>query len=219
MSDWTSNFSALRDLPDETRQLLLKNASVMQLSAGKKVYGPHIVPENFLLLISGVIRVQQTSESGREIVLFRVNDGESCALTTACLMSFEPYTAEAIVERNATAVAIPRQTFDELIARSAEFRRFVFTSFGVRIAGLFHLIDEILSNRIDIRFSEKLLELAGDGNVIAVTHQQLAHELGTAREVITRQVGEFQRRNWIESTRGKIIMRDRDAIISLSKQR
>lgn len=219
MYDWTSNFSALQNLSVNTRQLLLENASILKLGSGKKVYGPQIIPENFLLLIKGVIRVQQTSESGREIVLFRVNGGESCALTTACLISFEPYTAEAVVEQDATAVAIPRQTFDELIAMSAEFRRFVFTSFGVRIAGLFHLIDEILSNRIDIRLSEKLLELAGDGDEIAVTHQQLAHELGTAREVITRQIGEFQRRNWVESSRGKIIMRDRAAITSLSRQR
>jgi CRP-like cAMP-binding protein len=90
------------------------------------------------------VRVQQVSEGGREIVLYRVSAGESCALTTACLMGYEDYLAEAVAETDVRAVAIPRATFDDLIARSPEFRRFVFTAFSRRVTDLFHVIEEIV---------------------------------------------------------------------------
>ncbi len=130
--------------------------------------------------------------------------GESCALTTACLMGYEEYQAEGIAETDVEAIAVPRTTFDELIARSAEFRRFVFTAFSVRITNLFKIIDEVAFSRMDIRLAQKLLDLAGADGRVAITHQQLASELGTAREVISRQLHEFQRRNWISATRGEI---------------
>jgi CRP/FNR family transcriptional regulator len=66
------------------------------------------------LLREGTVRVQQVSENGREIVLYRVFAGESCALTTACLIGYEEYQAEGIAETDVEAVAIPRSTFDEL---------------------------------------------------------------------------------------------------------
>lgn len=198
------------------QQKLQKNTSVMNLEPGVKVFGPGKAPESFLLLIRGIVRVQQVSGSGREIVLYRVVAGESCALTTACLMSYEHYQAEAVVEEYTQAVAIPRSTFDELISSSAEFRQFVFTAFSQRVTSLFHVIDEILFGRIDIRLAEKLLELANENNDIEKTHQQIAHELGSVREVISRQLREFQRRNWIESHRGKLSLIDRASLQELA---
>lgn len=100
------------------------------------------------------------------------------------------------------AVAVPRSTFDDLIARSAEFRQFVFTAFSVRITNLLKVIDEVAFSRIDIRLAQKLLDLSDAEGRVALTHQQLASELGTAREVISRQLHEFQRRKWITATRG-----------------
>ena len=93
-------------------------------------------------------------------MLYRVAAGESCALTTACLMGYEDYPAEAIAETDIRAVAIPRATFDDLIARSAEFRRFVFTAFSTRVTNLFRIIDEVAFSRMDIRLAHKLLELS-----------------------------------------------------------
>ena len=214
--NWISHFPGLLTLSDEMQQKLNNNTSVMNLEPGVRVFGPGKAPESFLLLIQGIVRVQQVSASGREIVLYRVVAGESCALTTACLMSYEHYQAEAIVEESTQAVARPRSTFDDLIANSAEFRQFVFTAFSQRVTNLFHVIDEILFARIDIRLAEKLLELANKNNEIEKTHQQLAHELGSVREVISRQLREFQRRNWVESHRGKINLTDRNSLLDLA---
>ena len=201
--DWTVHFPGLRKLEPSIGKPLVETSKIITLPAGTRIFGLGQSPESYLLLLDGTVRVQQVSDTGREIVLYRVSAGESCALTTACLMGYEDYQAEGIAETDVEAVAIPRATFDDLIARSAEFRRFVFTAFSVRVTNLFKIIDDVAFSRIDIRLAQRLLELADDEGRVSLTHQQLASELGTAREVISRQLHEFQRRNWITASRGE----------------
>jgi len=202
--NWITHFPGLSKLPADAAGALLAASRVVRLPAGTRIFGPGQAPEAFILLIHGTVRVQQVSEGGREIVLYRVSAGESCALTTACLMSYEDYQAEAIAESDVEAVAIPRATFDDLIARSADFRRFVFTAFSRRVTDLFRVIEEVAFARVDVRLAQRLLQRANDQGHIDLTHQQLASELGTAREVISRQLNEFQRRGWISTSRGAI---------------
>ena len=216
-ADWTIHFPGLRKLEPAIAKPLIETSKVVHLPAGTTIFGPGQSPESYLLLITGTVRVQQVSETGREIVLYRVAAGESCALTTACLMGYEEYQAEGVTETDVEAVAIPRGTFDELIAKSAEFRRFVFTAFSVRVTNLFRIIDEVAFSRIDIRLAQKLLELADVAGRVALTHQQLASELGTAREVISRQLHEFQRRKWIETSRGALTIEQPVALKNLAK--
>ena len=201
---WIERFPDFKDLPDGQRQRLESDSRLVSLPEGARIFGPGHAPSHFLLLLEGSIRVQQVSENGREIVLYRVAAGESCALTTACLLGDEDYGAEGIAETAIEAVAVPRAAFDDLIAQSSLFRRFVFKAFSERIAGLFRIIDEIAFSRIDIRLAQKLLQLLNAHGDVEATHQQLATELGTAREVISRQLHEFQRRGWLKSGRGII---------------
>ncbi len=159
-TDWISSFPGLGRLEPTIAKPLIATSKVIRLSAGTRIFGPGQAPDAFLLLISGTVRVQQVSDAGREIVLYRVSAGESCALTTACLMGYEDYQAEAIAETDVEAVAIPRATFDDLIARSAEFRRFVFTAFSHRVTDLFRIIEDVAFSRVDVRLAQRLLELA-----------------------------------------------------------
>ena len=215
-SGWIDHFPGLRRLPGDLLTTLENQSTIISLPEGSRIYGPGQSPEAYLLLLEGTVRVQQVSESGREIVLYRVTDGESCALTTACLMGYEDYLAEAIAETDVKAVAIARAAFDDLIARSPEFRRFVFTAFSTRVTNLFRIIDEVAFSRMDIRLAAKLMELSHGGDTVAATQQQLASELGTAREVISRMVSEFQRRGWVSPTRGSIAITDRPALERLA---
>lgn len=215
-ADWTSHFPGLSKLDPVTAKPLIATSKVVRLPAGTRIFGPGQAPEAYLLLISGTVRVQQVSDAGREIVLYRVSAGESCALTTACLMGYEEYQAEAIAESDVEAVAIPRATFDDLIARSAEFRRFVFTAFSTRVTNLFRIIEDVAFSRVDVRLAQRLLELSDPKGHIDLTHQQLAAELGTAREVISRQLNEFQRRGWISTSRGAIDIARPDALRQLA---
>jgi CRP/FNR family transcriptional regulator, anaerobic regulatory protein len=214
--DWTYSFTGLKTLELKVAKLLVETSKVVRLPAGTKIFGPGQAPEAYLLLLKGTVRVQQVSDTGREIVLYRVSAGESCALTTACLMGYEEYQAEGIAESDVEAVAVPRRTFDDLIAGSAEFRRFVFTAFSVRITNLFRVIEDVAFSRVDVRLAQRLLELGGEKGRIDLTHQQLAAELGTAREVISRQLNEFQRRGWIAISRGAVDVARPEALRQLA---
>jgi len=202
--DWIASFPGLQKLEPAIARPLIETSRIARLPAGTRIFGPGQAPEAYLLLVKGTVRVQQVSETGREIVHYRVSAGESCALTTACLMGYEKYQAEGIAETGVEAVAVPRATFDDLIARSAEFRRFVFTAFSARITDLFRIIEEVAFARVDVRLAQRLLTLADPAGHIELTHQQLAAELGTAREVVSRQLNEFQRRGWIATSRGVV---------------
>ena len=96
------------------------------------------------------------------------------------------------------------------------FRDFVFAAYARRITDLFRVIDDVAFGRIDMRLADRLIALSGGGHDLHVTHQQLATELGTAREVVSRQLTEFQRRDWIRQSRGQIDLLDRAALARLA---
>ncbi|WP_111481315.1 Crp/Fnr family transcriptional regulator [Celeribacter halophilus] len=214
--DWIDRFAGLSTLEPRLRARLVAQSQIVHLPAGTVLFGPGKRPENLLLLTEGTARVQQTTEGGREIVLYRVHGGESCVMTTACLLAYEDYTAEGIAETDVDAVAIPRRVFDDLIAHSQSFRDFVFSAYSRRITDLFHVIEEIAFQKVDIRLAQKLLELTNGEPVLKVTHAQLAAELGSAREVISRQLQEFQRRGWVQTARGEVRLIDREALDALA---
>lgn len=216
---WIDRFPSLKELPAELRQHLQAESRIVVLPEGTRIFGPGQSPSNFLLLLDGTIRVQQVSESGREIVLYRVSAGESCALTTACLMGHDQYHGEGIAETPIEAVAIARGAFDELIANSSVFRQFVFQAFSARMTDLFRVIEDVAFARMDVRLAQKLLQLKNPKGEIEATHQQLAVELGTAREVVSRQLNEFQRRGWLKSGRGVIAIMQERALQELGRAR
>ena len=180
-NSWRTAFPGLEGISDGVSELLDKRSRQITLHKEALIFGPGNPAENLLLLLSGTVRIQQLSEDGREIVLYRVHAGESCVLTTACLLAFEDYSAEGIAETEIEAIMIPRDVFDELMAISKEFRAFVFEAYSKRITDLFLVIEEIAFKRMDIRVAQKLLELQDARFVLRLTHQQLATELGTAR--------------------------------------
>lgn len=202
-ADWIDRFVGLKKLQADIRSDLIKGSKLVSLPAGAVIFAPGQSADNLLLLLEGTVRVQQRSETGREVFLYRVHAGESCVLTTACMLAFEEYSADGIAEVDVKAVAIPRKTFDDLVARSPVFRQFVFTAYSRRITDLFTLIDDIVFQRMDVRLASRLLELADGAQVVHATHATLGTELGTAREVISRTLAEFQRRGWVEQSRGE----------------
>jgi CRP/FNR family transcriptional regulator len=205
-------------LEAEYRRTLARSSRVLQVPANSVVFSPGSAPEHLLLLLEGTIRIQQTSSGGREIVLYRITAGECCVLTMVCLMASEEYSAEGLSETEAKAVAVPRDVFDDLMARSQVFRQFVFNTYSSRITELFLTIQEVAFSRIDIRLAQKLLELAGAAGALSMTHYQLSVELGSAREVISRQLQEFQRRGWVSLERGKISVIDAGALRALGRE-
>lgn len=215
-TDWIDTFPELGDLPADERRYLIDHADVVRVPAGQTVFAPGKKPEGFMLIIAGTVRVQQAGENGREIVLYRVSAGESCVMTTACLLSDEDYLAEGITETDVEAVVLAKAGFDAIMGRSAEFRRLVFTRYAARMSDLQRLVEDIAFTRMERRLAHKILELAGDDGDLALTHQDLAAELGTAREVVSRQLKEIARRGWVETTRGHVRVLDRAALARIA---
>lgn len=215
--DWTERFQGTRALPRAIRDRLIDVARVIHLREGAQVFGPDNVPDSLFFLHDGRIRVSQTSEKGREIVLYRVDAGESCVLTTACMLAEEAYNAEGIAETDITAVVLPKPAFDRLVSEEEAFRKFVFAAYSRRLIDLLRVVDDVAFGRVDVRLAERLIALAGDRKEIPATHQQLASELGTAREVISRILQDFQKRGMIAQSRGRITFIDKPALRVLAQ--
>ncbi len=216
-ASWIDRFKGLSQLPADIRSQLESGSQIVNVPAGTQVFSPGQTADNLLLLLDGTIRVQQKSDTGREVFLYRVHAGESCVLTTACMLAFEDYSADGIAETDVSAVAIPRETFDDLVARSEVFRNFVFAAYSRRITDLFTLIDDIVFQRMDVRLAARLLELSDHNNIVRATHALLGTELGTAREVISRILSEFHRRGWIEQSRGEVHLINRDGLEQMTR--
>ncbi len=217
MTDWLETFPALAALPAQDRAILTDRAKRVTLPKGTTVFAPGRPPESFLLLLDGTVRVQQASASGREIVLYRVSAGETCIMTTACLLADELYSAEGIAESTVMAVAIPKAAFEDALARSPGFRRLVFSEYSNRFSDVMHVVEEVAFERLDKRLAQRLLALAGADDTLTTTHQELATELGTAREVVGRQLKELERRGWVALSRGRIVLTDRNSLAGLAE--
>lgn len=215
--DWTSSISVGAVLDQATRARLRSLTHSVTAPAGTRLFGEGSPCQDYLILLSGLVRVQKVSQNGREIVLYRVEPGETCVVTTACLMSGLDYDAEGIAETDITAEALPMSGFRELIAGSAGFRDFVFRAYGLRISSLLMLIEEVAFGRIDQRLAACLPDHVEDGSAVNATHQELAVELGTAREVVSRQLKDFERRGWVRRGRGQVLIVQPEALESLTK--
>ncbi|OHC73445.1 MAG: Crp/Fnr family transcriptional regulator [Rhodospirillales bacterium RIFCSPLOWO2_12_FULL_58_28] len=215
--DWVAAFPGLRDLEMEPLKTLRAAATPVTVPAGTVLFQEGSECGKYILVLDGSVRVQKISESGREIVLYRVENGQACVLTTSCLMCGETYGAEGVSETEVKAVALPKSAFRSLLATSEKFREFVFTIFGKRISDLMMIIEEVAFHRIDGRLAQFLLEHADAEKCLNKTHQELAAELGSVREVISRQLKEFERRGWVALSRKRIEILNAAALADLKK--
>lgn len=216
IGDWTERFEGTRVLPRPVRDRLNKVAKVRTFPKAHQVFGPSNIPDSLLFLYEGTIRVSQTSDNGRDIVLYRVDAGESCVLTTACMLAEEAYHAEGVAETNITVIILPKMAFDTLVADEPAFRKFVFAAYSRRLIDLLRVVDDVAFGRIDVRLADRLLALAGGDREITATHAQIASELGTAREVISRVLHDFQKRGFVAQSRGRIALIDKPALRGLA---
>ena len=213
---WIETFEGLNALEPEWKNAIARKSRLVSIPKETKVFEPGKSVNDMIFLLEGTGRVQQVSEGGREIVLYRIEAGQSCIMTASCLLGHEEYSAEGISETKIVAAVIPQDAFNELLANSASFRSFVFSTFSQRLAELMTIINEVAFRRLDIRLAQKLLDLSSNTHEVKITHQQLATELGTVREVVSRQLQEFHRRNWLELNRGLIVIKERRGLIELA---
>jgi len=198
---------------DVLLQQLRRQVQRVQLPAGQTVFHRGDTCRNYLVVIHGSVRVQALSAGGREVVLYRVTDGQSCVITTSCLISEESYPAEGITDEETEAMVIPQAVFSEALGYSEAFRRFVFANQGRRLGDLIRRVEDVAFGRVDARLAKHLVDrCANRPGSVSATHQQLASELGTAREVISRQLKVFEREGFIAVHRGAVEVIRPDAL-------
>ncbi|SEH40284.1 Crp/Fnr family transcriptional regulator [Magnetospirillum fulvum] len=212
-----SRHPSLPDLDPVSARVFDAAARQVRVPAGTVLFRDGATCQNYVLVIEGAIRVHKISEGGREIVLYRVESGQTCVLTTNCLITARDYDAEGIAETDVEMIVLPVSAFRQLLGLSESFRDFVFSAYASRLSDLLLLIEEVAFGRIDVRLAGWLAARVGLGGPIRATHQEIAVELGTAREVISRQLKEFERRGWVRLGRGLIEPSDPVALRQLSQ--
>lgn len=212
---WRRNCAGLANLGVEAGRLL-DDLAPITVDAGVALFSPGGACPGFVIVIDGCVRVTLTSASGRSLVLYRVGPGETCVQTTLCLMAGRDYSAEGVTERPTRIVVIPRARFEALMADTA-FRGFVFDRFGARLDDVTHVLETIAFTRIDARLAQALLTRADARGEVAATHQDLADEIGSAREVVSRQLKSFAQDGLIEAGRGALALRDVAGLKALSR--
>jgi CRP/FNR family transcriptional regulator len=164
------------------------------------------------LLISGVVRVYKIGETGREITLYRFGNGESCILTANAILSQKKFPAVATVEKEAEAIMIPADTFRDWVRRYDLWREFVFELLSQRLSAVMAIVEEVAFRRMDVRLAALLAERSQRIDTINITHQAIASELGSSREVISRILEDFSAQGMVEVSRGSIKILDREAL-------
>lgn len=190
-------------------------AHVVSLPAGRVVYHEGDACEYYLAVNAGVIRVQKVTHDGHELVLYRIGPGQTCRLTNACLLGGQCYPAHAVVERDAVVLYLPKMRFRDIFEQSPEFRQWVFCSIEHGMHDWVGSIEALVHNPMERRLACLLFERAGAESMLRVTHYDLARELGTAREVVSRLLKGFEHHGWIKLHRGAIEILDSRSLACL----
>lgn len=184
---------------------------------GTCLFSPGSNAQSFLVVLSGTVRVEQTSAAGRSVVLYRVLPDESCVMTTSCLLSGQPYGSFGYAEGDLDALSLSQNAFRALLSDDPDFTAAVFAVFSERLVELTEVIDELLLHRADQKLAVWLSERGARDAPIAITHQRLAQELGTVREVVSRILKDFERRQWVALARGSITVQSASELARFGK--
>lgn len=207
MKDYTRLFElypALTETDPEIRAAALAQAQILTVPAGTVLFDERQPCQGFPFVLAGAVRVMKAAANGRELPLYRVLPGETCIITSSCLLGHTDYNARGVAEGATELVFLPRAQFDGLLG-SPPFRNFVFQLFAERIAELMQLVEEVAFHKLDRRLAALLL---GKGRTLHLTHQQLADELGSVREMVTRLLKGFAEQGLVTLGREQIEILD-----------
>lgn len=194
---------------DPGTRALLDALPVVEVPAGTTLFDEGQSCRGFPMVLAGGVRVCKGSATGREIQLYRVEPGESCILTSGCLLGSVPYSARGVADSGASLVLLPPALFARLVADHPPFRAYVFGLFGERVAELMQLVEEVAFRKLDQRLAALL---AARGRVVHATHQELADELGSVREIVSRVLKGFADRGMVALSREQIEVLDPRAL-------
>lgn len=202
------HYPMLQELASSRLEALLATCTTLRLQSGTVIFDENQACQGFPLLLTGSVRVSKSSANGRELQLYRVLPGESCILTSSCLLGNTRYQARGIVVEPVDLIMLPAPVFHDLLGCEA-FRQYVFMLFTERLTDLMELVSSVAFQKLDQRLAALLV---GKANPIHATHQALADELGSAREIISRLLKGFSDQGWVRLGREQITLTDPAAL-------
>jgi CRP/FNR family transcriptional regulator, anaerobic regulatory protein len=206
----------LQTAPAAMRTEFLTAARSAEIPPGSPLLSPGQYCAGVAFLTAGRVRVYQVGEEGREVTLYHLGPGECCVLTVACLLGGQPFPALARTETDVRAWSVTAVDFRGWVDRHQFWRDYVFSLLGRRLGEVLHRVEDVAFRRIDVRLAAALLRRAGStGRYVTVTQQQLADELGTAREVVSRTLARLRSDGLVRVARGRIEVLDRAGLVAV----
>ena len=196
----------------ERDEVLARETRRLDVPADTLLFDQGSTCQGFPMVLSGAVRVARGSAGGRSLELYRVAPGEICVVSASCLFGHAALAAHGQTSEATELVLLTPAGFDRWAANPA-FRRYIFGIFADRLAELMALVEAVAFWRLDYRLAQTLL---AQGPVIRATHQALADELGTVREIVTRLLRRFERDGWVLLGRERVDLLDTPALQALA---
>lgn len=209
-------FPFLQEADSDFCRAFFDSVILAHLKTGNEVCAEGNTCTHLPLLVEGVARIYKSGETGKEITLYRIRPGESCVLTASCILSGRPFPATANVESNLTAALVPAEFVRKWIGRDSAWRAYIFSLVADRLSAIIQVVEEVVFQRLDQRVAAYLLR-HGSGSPAAIhaTHQEIADELGTSREVVSRLLKSFEQSGAIRLSRGQVTVVDSDYLLGV----
>jgi len=214
LQELSSIYPELAKINDPLWVETIEQAKAMTVEPDTTLFSGTATCNNFMLILEGTIRIYQTAPDGREITLYRVEAGDLCILSLNSLLKKKSFNAIAITESPVKALALSSDNFKNMMNSSQMFREYVVNILTERLCETIYMVQDTAFNHLNMRLACMLGSLfeRNKGNALKVTHQEIAFELGTTREVISRILKDFERQNCVTLSRGQIELASADGL-------
>lgn len=213
-----SAFPFLAQNDSRIEEQFLTHGQFIKLSIGEHVEMEGNACAHLAFLLYGQVRVYKLGETGHEITLYRIDPGESCILTASCILSHDPFPAFAIAETDIEAVVIPSPIFRNWVDQFSFWRNYIFSVLSKRLSNVMAIVEEVAFKRMNVRIAHFLIQKTSSSTQkLNITHQQIAAELGTSREVVSRILKDFENRQYIHLGRNQIEIHNSAGLMAVAQ--
>jgi len=214
MNNSLSKILPFYDLMRASDKLALEHVNAKHLEKNGRV--PHCA--GVLCVIKGRLKVYITNENGKEMTLYRLFDNDVCVLSGSCGLKNISFEVQVRAEEDTTLCSIPSSTYNRLEERYPQVAQFTSSMMAARLSDVMWTLEQVAFSSMDKRVASALIEQRAmlQSDELSITHDEIARDLGTAREVVSRMLKYFQNEDWISQGRGKVFIKNPSALLSLS---
>jgi CRP/FNR family transcriptional regulator, anaerobic regulatory protein len=208
-----ASFPFLNKIKPDMLKKFIETIKIWKYPIGTMILEEGSSCTNMVFVLDGIIRVYKLSPEGKEITLYRLKNGETCVLSVSCIMGNLHYPAMAEVEEEVILGVISAEFYKELFLAEVACQQFIFNTISTRLQEVMLLIDEVVFKNMDERLAKLILQKLDKDDIegkLDMTHEKIAIELGTAREVVSRLLKDFEKKNIVSLSRGKIIIKNKE---------